>query len=189
MAEGRTKRAWRVSIALIACGTAIPIRVAGAESEVATLGIDTERDAHVYVRGPAGSRLAALCTGQCEVRLAPGTYRIEAGFSHSRLVGVREPLMLASGEVANLHVEVRDNATAKRLTVGSVAVMIAGLVALVVACGKQGNMERIPRDAVATGGLIALGGGAVGASFAFPGLKGPSVGAHRWTIPVKEDGT
>jgi hypothetical protein len=81
----------------------------------ATLAIEAGGDAHVYVRGPAPSeQVAALCTGPrlCQLRLAPGEYRVDGGWRHHTLAAADRPLRLRPGEHLNVRVEVREHRAA-----------------------------------------------------------------------------
>src|SRR6266850_368822 len=62
----------------------------------ATLRVDTDpADAHVYVRDASSDR-SRICIGHCTLLLPPGTWHLDAGFSHRHLQRAPAPVILAA---------------------------------------------------------------------------------------------
>jgi hypothetical protein len=176
-------------IALVAALAPVP---AWAEpGEGATLSIDTEPGAHVYVRGPESGRLAGLCTGGgkvCDLQLASGTYRLAAGFHHAHLAEAPLVLRLEPGARSNVHVDVRANALVDGLGLGAILLEVTSMTIALGAYAEQGFPSQVRVTPTIIGAAVGAGVGIVGLLSAWA-MDRPVVEARLWTVPFKEDGT
>jgi hypothetical protein len=153
----------RIGVLLAAVLVASAATPTAAEGSAPTmLGLDVEPDAHVYVRGPDGPKLAGLCTGgtgACNLRLRAGAYLIAAGFDHRHLADAPGVLLLRPGEDANLRVFVRPNQWADRLMGAAILVVGASLATFIVAYADQGFPVSPRRTPTVIGSFVGLGVG------------------------------
>jgi hypothetical protein len=156
----------------------------------ASLGLDSSPpEALLYLHGPDGPRLAALCTGSCELQVAPGTYRLAAGFSHARLTDARAELRLAPGERTELNVTVRENGIARRL-MGAALLVDALCLGTFGALAADRGFQSVPvTPATRVGAASCLAVTLAAALFIAPAMLRPVVETRRWTIPTQEDGS
>jgi len=149
----------------------------------ATLRVDTDpADAHVYVRDASSDR-SRICIGHCTLLLPPGTWHLDAGFSHRHLQRAPAPVILAAGDDRLVNVRVEDNALRFNLVLGSL-IAAAGLLTTGVIIGAANgaftDSDALRRPPVPALVLAGAGCAALGFVFVFV-LKDPVVTTHEWS--------
>ncbi len=141
---------------------------AGATGNDARLHLVPDPDyAHVYVRQGRDDE-AGLCEGECTLTLAPGTYRIAAGFTHSDLATASESVRVAAGELRGVGVTVRENVAKNAIRATWILALSGLLVTEIVVMADRGELNTGVKSPLTVGlGVGILGCLLGGAAFEF----------------------